>query len=89
MEKKTFTYAKSNGEISTRRVLVLNPAKDYDMCLDISDVEIPQAVELVEVELKRLHAEYQNNVKTLLTEFGLEKTIRNFKVSRMSDITVE
>lgn len=89
MQKKTFTYIKSNGEESDRKVLVLNPAKDYDMCLDISDVDMPQALDIVQVELKALHAQYQSEVKKLLAEFGLEDKIRNFKISRMSNITIE
>jgi len=89
MQKKTFTYTKSNGEESYRQVLVLNPSKDYDLCLDVSDVDMPQALEIVQVELKALHAQYQSEMKKLLAEFGLEDKIRNFKISRMSNITTE
>jgi len=87
MEFKHFDYTKTNGDISNRRVIVLQPAKDYDHTIDISDVELPMAEEILAAELNRLHTEYMNGLKQLLSEFGLENNIRNFKISRMSNIT--
>lgn len=89
MQKKTFNYLKANGEESFRSVLVMNPAKDHDLCLDISDVDMPQTIDILSVELKALHANYQAQIKTLLAEFGLETSIRNFKIARMSNVTIE
>ena len=43
----------------------------------------------LDVELQKIHSEYMNSLKELLTEFGLEKSLRNFKINRMSDITEE
>lgn len=87
MQIKQFEYTKANGDISSRKVIVLQPAKDYDHTIDISDVELPMAEEILGAELSRLHSEYMNNLKQLLSEFGLENNIRNFKTNRMSNIT--
>lgn len=89
MKIKYFDYTKSNGEVSRRKVIVLQPAKDYDHVIDISEVTLPHTEEILSVELQKIHAEYMNSLKELLTEFGLEKSLRNFKINRMSDITEE
>lgn len=88
MKIKSFEYAKatkSGVEISDRKVIVLHPAKDYDHTIDITDIELPMALEILSVELKNLDAEYTLRLKELLTEFGLENKLRNFKLNRMSN----
>lgn len=89
MKIKYFDYTKSNGEVSRRKAIVLQPAKDYDHVIDISEVTLPHTEEILSVELQKIHAEYMNSLKELLTEFGLEKSLRNFKIGRMSDTTEE
>lgn len=89
MKTKSFDYTKSSGEVSRRKVIVLQPAKDYDHVIDISEVSLPHTEEILAVELQKIHADYMNSLKELLTEFGLEKNIRNFKINRMSDVTEE
>lgn len=89
MKLKSFDYTKSNGEVSRRKVIVLQPAKDYDHVIDISEVTLPHTQEILAVEFERLHAEYINSLNEVLAEFGLKKNIRNFKINRMSDITEE
>lgn len=89
MKIKSFDYTKSDGEISRRKVILLQPSKDYDHVIDISGISLPHTEEILSVELQKIHAEYMNSLKELLTEFGLEKSLRNFKINRMSDITEE
>ncbi len=89
MKIKNFDYTKSNGEISTRKVIVLHPAKDYDHTLDITGVNLQLAQDILVSELERIHAEYQLVMKNLLVEFGLENSLRNFKINRMTEIIEE
>ena len=89
MKTKSFQYAKSTKtgiEISERTAIILHPAKDYDYTVDITDVELPMALDILAVELKRLDAEYSLKLKELLSEFGLENKIRNFKIDKMSNV---
>lgn len=89
MKIKSFQYAKSTKEgieVSDREAIVLHPAKDYDHTVDITGIELPMALEILSVELKKLDAEYSLKLKELLSEFGLESKIRNFKIDRMSNV---
>lgn len=89
MKIKNFEYHKASGETSDRKVIVLHPAKDYDHTIDISDVEIPLAQDILISELERIHAEHALAMRELLVQFGLENKLRNFKINRMYNITEE
>lgn len=89
MQIQSFEYHKSTKtgiEVSNRTAIILHPAKDYHHTVDISDVEMPMALEILAAELEQLNSEYNIKLKQLLTEFGLESKIRNFKTERMSNV---
>ena len=77
----TFTYTKSNGEVSSRKAVVISkPNPNYSM-LDLSSVnedELSSIIEIIEA--------YEKERNSLLEKYDLKRFYKNFKPNCITEV---
>ena len=75
---KKFTYTKKENDVSERTVVVIHPASDCFLCLDLSTFS-EEDQKMYASEVKKLQDEFNDGIKKL----GLAGCWRQFKADKM------
>jgi len=81
----SFTYTKSNGEVSKRVISpTIVPSKNYEG-IDLSELEVVDQITYCQ-ELGKIRDELNTRVLELNARFDVEKKYRCFIPSNMTDV---
>lgn len=83
----TFTYTKSDGNVSDRNILVLKEAKSNLMGIDLQKlVDKAKEAHFIEKYKELKNRQYQE-LLTLMSEFDLDNQFRQFKPEGITNMT--
>lgn len=71
---KEFVYKKANGDVSERKIWVLNPISEMMLGLDLSEFSEDEQAEYI-TQLQLMDAD----IRDAITDMGLNSQYRNFK----------
>lgn len=88
MQIATFKYTKANNVTSDRSVLVLAPAREHTMGIDISELSMEQQGEFA-AAVSAAHEGYLRTLSNLMVDYDISKNTRQFDPKKMSNVTYE
>jgi hypothetical protein len=81
----SFKYEKSDGSTSERVLLQTSGPSDKVAGYDLSELDIPDAVEFAAKEAA-LYEEYVYALKNLMAEYDVKHSYRQFFANKMSNV---